>query len=177
MPEPASQEHPFARDVRSLIAGRLDKSRMVEICSTPTALSVAGLKALPLFVRPSVLEKVIIHKHGLSPESVGRLPDELRNPVAIFKSDTRPHDSVVVVVDLWLENHPVVVAIAIGQAVARTTANVVTSVYSKQHHAAFEKWLKDGLLLWSDKKRMPAWLQSIGVQFPKEETTQAENTV
>lgn len=164
---------PFAKDVRDILDGTFDKSRMVEVSITPTILRSVGLKGIPLLVKPSVIEKIALGKHKLDPKLVMQVPQALHRPIAVFVSDTRPGDSVVIAVGLKHDGMPVIVAVAKDQLVGRARANVVTSVYAKGRPEVFQKWIDEGKLLYSDPKKAPDWFQSIGVQFPKEGADQA----
>ncbi|MBE2895532.1 hypothetical protein HPC38_01395 [Pasteurellaceae bacterium HPA106] len=103
----------FARAVDEIGGGKKvpdGNGKFIHIGTTPDVLQLIGLPKLKVRINESVIEKVMgerlgvpkdkyKHLHNLTVDDVKRLPAELNDPVAVFKSATR-NKSVVVLTEL-----------------------------------------------------------------------------
>lgn len=83
---------------------------------TPAVLRMLGFPALPMRMPPSVLFKLASGKGGtratMTAQQIGRLPELLDDPVAVFDSATVPGSKVVLTTLRDSDGKPVIVPLA-----------------------------------------------------------------
>ena len=156
------------------------KIRDIPVMSMPMVLTLTGaklnsrLEPKQIITSRAVLSKILIDKHGQEMDAsiLKQLPKALADPVMVFQSDTRPGDSVVVMLELKDKNGATVVAPVLlesekGNADA---AAVLTSLYGKGTPNLNNQWfvnqINKGNLLYIDTKKAPRWFSSSGLQLP-----------
>lgn len=109
-----------------------------------------------------------IQGHNLGFEAIRQLPEKMRNPVAILKSDTQK-DNLVVLTDMVdRAGRPVIVPIRVASDGTTDFGTVIPSMYGRKDFADFmKKQDEKGNILYYDKKRNLHQLPNSGVQFPE----------
>lgn len=109
-----------------------------------------------------------IQGHNLGFEAIRELPEKMRNPVAILKSDTQK-DNLVVLTDMVdRAGRPVIVPIRVDKNGTTDFGTIIPSMYGRKDFADFmERQEKKGNILYYDKKRNLQQLPNSGVQFPE----------
>ena len=121
-----------------------DTRQALYIEETPNILAEVGLRDLPMCMTKTHAEDIMhpkdpsnVHWHGLSPETVKRLPELLSKPAMILDSWTNRGDIIVVLTDSDSDGLPLVATIhPDGQATVdgvRGPANFITSVYGRNN--------------------------------------------
>lgn len=133
---------PRARMEHHVVIGRL----------TAEMLAILGCDDLELFTSVAVLEKMLFD-HAISTDKLLDLSRLVCLPKSVYRSASRPNDSVVVVSLETLRANPILVPIHLGKQLGRSGPVVhwVSSCYAKDNPAIFERWNRDGLLIWSQK--------------------------
>lgn len=155
----------FSKKIDDVLNGRTDQP--ITVTSTPNILLKLGAKQLPITISPSVIRKVLIDKHDLTPGLLKDLPRELHNPLMVFDSVKVPN-SFVVMTELKSPKGNIVVAIHLNRAEQNHVVNMIASVYGKERDRSFIEWAEKGLLRYYDKNKSQTWLRSRGLQLPKE---------
>lgn len=93
-----SPDSAFARAVDDVVGRKVSRG-FVKMGTTPDVLKMLGLPDVKIRISPKTIEKVMgeylgiakgahSHIHNLTPEAVKQLPEQINNPVAVFKSST-----------------------------------------------------------------------------------------
>lgn len=178
--EPYDQKK-WERQIEFHLDGSRPEDRNMEMGKTPFVLSKVGLKDLPLEIAPRVVDKVmgaedqIKHGHGLSKEIVSRILEAISDPIAVMESLTQKGTFIVLTSILDHRKRPIIVSIHPDRRSGRNQVNEVMSFYGRNNFKEFWK-MSLAELKYFDNKKGPEWLQSIGVQFPKEGDFRASGT-
>lgn len=162
-------------------AWKMDRSHLV-MGPTPAFLGEYGFDAaLPLMASARKLRKMTstespiesAHPHGLSVETIKRLPAAIANPAIVMISATRPEDSLVLVSSMIDEqNRPIIVSLRRGQGYIEmegTPANIMTSAYGKDQFNDFLQYAKrDNRILYVDEKQYRELSRIPGIQIPSD---------
>lgn len=139
--------------IKEELQGKPSHERLIKLGKTPNYLiDHAGFPALELAIKGSVITKACFD-HGIATSMLKRLPDIVANPKCLFKSASRPEESVVV---LTFEvkgkaELPIIVPISRNMSVGRENVNLVASIYGKEGPNPEQKWKTQGLLIYEFK--------------------------
>lgn len=169
----------FEEQVDAALTYELEKDTDVFVAYTPEILQALGLQEYPVLmtqkhIRDAVHEKSKSNKkyHGLSVDTVKKLPEILENPVMILRSLTDKDSLVVVSSERDSDNLPVIVAIKPNWKGRYNRVDVVTnfamSVYGR---TGFESFINrtmdiDGVL-YVNKKRTHSLFARSGLKMPQ----------
>jgi len=156
----------FNKKVDDLLNGKT--TQPVIITNTPLILVKLGAKQLPITITKEVINKAIT-KDNLTLDLIKDLPKELHDPIMIFKSATMPN-SFVIMTELRGEKGNVIAAIHLSRQEQNHIVNKIANIYSKERDKTFIEWIEKGLLRYYNKNKSQIWLQSRGLQLPKEVT-------
>lgn len=167
----------FAINLDRFLDNGARSSEYIYVCKTSNALAISGAdKELDVVIAPRTIAKcmadpeVRYHGHGLTRDILQRIPEELRNPVMIFKGNK---DSSLVVITRLKDNKSrgVMVAISLNEMGKRNEVNRISSVYGKDNiNNYIRNQMEYGNLIAVNKKEAKIMLQSAGLQLPLEET-------
>lgn len=157
----------FARQLDEWAAGSLHPRAMLTLGKTPDVLIKVGAKQLPIEISQKVVAKIVNTKgtdggkHGLAMDVLKQLPENLDNPVMVFKSATT-ENAVVVLTEMVDQNGDnVIAAIHLERQHGRNVVNAMASVYGKENTANFaQKQIEAGRLLYPNKEKGRDWLRS-----------------
>ena len=113
--------------------------------------------------------------HDLGFEVIRQIPEKMRNPMAILKSNTQ-EGSIVVLTDMVDKyNQPIIVPIKVAKDGTTEIGNMIPSMYGRKGFRSFmEEQEKKGNILFMDKERIRNSSLSTGVQFPEPFNTDAD---
>lgn len=147
--------------------GHMNENDYFYLGDTPKSLTRFGAKTLPLVMTQDVLAKVTGKKHSIALEELSKLPDQIANPVMLFKGSA-PNSFVVLTEMQDKSGKEVITAIHLKRYQNRMQVNRIASVYGKDNIMGYVNGnLKAGNLLDVDTKKAPTWFTSRGLQLPK----------
>lgn len=160
-------EQNFAKTVDDYIAGKLNKSSVYNVMTTPLALKVAGARLLPLKIDGSKFEHILKdHADGMTPELLKQVPRALADPMMILNSYA---GRKVVVLDLKDTNGAtVIVPVELDQKrqSQQYEVNILNNAYGKgdengtNYNWFIEHNMKKGRVVYINRKKTAEWLQS-----------------
>lgn len=167
----------FERRMESCLNNRGEVTEPIPIGKTPNALVISGADGkLNVIINPSTIKKCMsdsaarYHGHGLTADIMKRLPDELRNPVMIFKG---AHQNSLVAVTALKDKKKDVIIVAVDLNVRSVWCDVnrVTSAYGKKNVCNYiKKQFETGNLVAVNVEKANEMLHSLGLQLPQENT-------
>lgn len=147
--------------------GYMNENDYFNLGDTPKSLTVFGAKTLPMVMTQDVLVKVTGGKHSIALDELSKLPDQIANPVMLFKGSV-PNSFVVLTEMQDKSGKEVITAIHLKRYQNRMQVNRIASVYGKDNIVGYVNGnLKAGNLLDVDTKKAPTWFTSRGLQLPK----------
>lgn len=171
----------FAKQLDDWSEG-VKKGPPLAVGSTPDVLLQIGVKQLPIEISRKVVAKIVNPaginggKHGLSLETLKQLPEQLANPVLVFKSATVDNGIVVLTELVDSQGRSVIAAIHLEVQHGSHMVNALASVYGRNNVNNFvEDQIDKGRLLYADKEKSRDWLRSRGLQLPKEVAQQHDS--
>lgn len=169
----------FAQQIDDYKAGKFPKYDTLIVGATPEVFQKIGLNALPMTYATGHLKDVLQGNkvdHNFGEANLKRIPEAMKNPVAIIASNTKPQSSIVAILDLSFGNKPMFAAVEIeGYGIMngkRIDSNAITSIHTRANAA---KLLADAItndsdtairLFYLNKKSATALFNASGVQFP-----------
>ena len=168
----------FAQQIDDYKAGKFPKYDTLIVGATPEVFQKIGLNALPMTYATGHLKDVLQGNkvdHNFGEANLKRIPEAMKNPVAIIASNTKPQSSIVAILDLSFGNKPMFAAVEIeGYGTMngeRIDSNAITSIHTRTNAA---KLLADAItndsdtairLFYLNKKSATALFNASGVQF------------
>lgn len=140
---------------------------------TPELLQSLGYRSCPVLMPASVVDKAR-EQHGISIDDIKSVPRQLRNPVAIFESDTQQNSVNILTNFRNRDGKPVTIAIHFDAAFGRDRAHKIATI-TERNEAQVELWKAKGLVMYEDAEKQKAQIQSAGLQLPGEGSTPEEN--
>ena len=178
------------QQIENSLIGGIQPNEYIKLGETPEILKRFGMidgemripqRVVPKAAYPVEYRQVLARGEGLSEraikdlqghnlgfEAIRQLPERMRNPVAILKSDTQK-DSIVVWTDMLdASGRPVIVPIRAASDETTDFGTVIPSMYGRKEFAEFiEKQGEKGNILYYDKKRDLQQLPNSGLQLPE----------
>lgn len=180
----------FAQQVDDWLAGKIPEMDTLVLGETPELYQQIGLSALPMVIDQTHVDYALNGKllneetgerdedHNMGVEMLKKLPELLRDPIAVIEttSKKRQEDSVVVIVKATVNGHQQIAAVEVdgvgtvnGEAI---DANRVTSTYGRKNaikklKEAIESENENGSGVYYIKKvEARSLFTAPGVQFP-----------
>lgn len=158
----AADRRPFAQQVAERAGAPMAGGPMLDAGRSPAPLRMVGAPDLPLRMPPNVLAKLEGGKGGtrapLTAKQIARLPEEIDDPVAVFRDPKRPDNLIVQTALVDAEGLPVQVAIRPNGNDGHERANIVLSAFGR---ANAEDWVRRAELLYLGEKTNPRLPQSL----------------
>lgn len=188
--EPRLAAKRISKQIEKSMTGQLPSSDYIKLGKTPEILKKYGMIEGEMLMPQGVVPKVAypagyrqalakgtgmsenqikkIQGHDLGFEVIRQIPEKMRNPIAILKSDTQ-EGSIVVLTDMVDKyNQPIIVPIKVDQKGYSEFASVIPSMYGRKGFTEFmEKQGKKGNILYWNKKKNLQHFPGNGVQFPE----------
>ena len=190
MLEPRLATKRIPKQIEKSMTGKMLSSEHIKLGKTPEILKKYGMIEGEMLMPQGVVPKVAypagyrqalakgtgmsenqikkIQGHDLGFEVIRQIPEKMRNPIAILKSDTQ-EGSIVVLTDMVDKyNQPIIVPIKVDQKGYSEFASVIPSMYGRKGFTEFmEKQGKKGNILYWNKKKNLQHFPGNGVQFPE----------
>jgi hypothetical protein len=172
----------WAQQVDDFLGNRFLPHERLDLGGTPPVIGLLGGHDLPLQMTQAKANKILKGadaggKHGVSPEVLQQLPQALERPVLVLKSATWA-DSLVVLTELPHQDSFLVAAVHLNVREGRAEINEVASVYAKDAGPSWvARQIREGLLLYRDKTKVPGWQRSFGLQLPTEMPTRDKEKI
>lgn len=148
----------FNDELRQQINGTLPKGHVYQLGNPSDALLSSSIPDLPIELAASRLtDKSMQENHPFDLPEVEDLPKAIQNPLAVFRSATHI-GSFVVMTEIEHKGKNFVVAIQANKKKGRIEINDIRSVHYRTSNAHMANWIVEGLLEYTDKKRMAEWL-------------------
>lgn len=171
----------FAKAVDGVVSGRV-KGKFINMGTTPDVFKMIGLPDSAIFIKDDVIEKAIAqqleknilhhsHPHNITVEDLKKLPSQLNNPVAIFKSDknsSNPNGYVVLTELIEKElgmDKPVIAALHVKQTPKGLEVINIASVHGRRK-GQLQSAVEGEVLYWNRTKGYPL-SDSVGLQLPR----------
>ncbi|MBO5214401.1 MAG: hypothetical protein J6B86_06495 [Clostridia bacterium] len=168
----------FANDVDLWLQGQYKKSYF-DLGTTPAVFVKHGARNLPVIMTEEVLSKVTGGKHAISLDEIKRLPEQLNDPVLLFKG-SRPASFVVLTELKDKSGIDIICAVHLERMQDRLKVNRIASLYGKGNIVDYvSRNISEGNLLDASKTKAPTWLSSRGLQLPKlvQDIVDANNSI
>ena len=152
--------------------------------NTPILVSENSLEIIgndnPILVPKRVITKAQ-NTHNISKEELYDLPEKIKDYVLITKSQNEnDSNSILVFIDQFdKDNNPIMVAIKTNAELLNSPINEITSIYGRKRENIenfLSNKLKNKILKINDKK-IKNWLNSVGIQFPKDFSNSLYNNI
>lgn len=174
---------PFSEQIDDWKKGKIPSNDALLVGTTPNVFQDLGLAKLPVTINQTHVDYALNGTkdvdHAIGEFLLKRLPDLIREPMAIIPSDTHPTDSVVAILDAKhpTNGKPIIFAAQIDgisrQNNERLDTLAIKTVFGKGN--AFSKLLADALknesskgfgIYYIDKNKTTAYLTGAGLQLP-----------
>jgi hypothetical protein len=141
---------------------------LLTVGETPGVLRKLGALRLPMSITGDNLGKAMSGKedHGLPVGLLKNLPEAIAEPIMVFESATRT-DSFVVLTELRHERRSVMVSMMLDIVKQNIQINEISSAYKRGSESWYIRQIKDGRLLYQDKKKSLTWARTNRLQLPK----------
>ncbi len=148
----------FNEELEQQIKGELSKGHVYQLGKPSSALRSAGIPDLPIELASSRLsDKSMQENHPFDLKEVKNLPEAIQNPMAVFRSATHI-GSFVVMTEIEHKGKNFVVAIQTNKKKGKIEINDIRSIHYRTSNNHMTNWIDEGLLEYTDKKRMSEWL-------------------
>ena len=188
--EPRLATKRIPKQIEKSMTGKMKPNEYIELGKTPEILKKYGMIEGEMLMPQGVVPKVAypagyrqalakgtgmsenqikkLQGHDLGFEVIRQIPEKMRNPMAILKSNTQ-EGSIVVLTDMVDKyNQPIIVPIKVAKDGTTEIGNVVPSMYGRKGFRSFmEEQEKKGNILFMDKERICNSSLNSGVQFPE----------
>lgn len=195
--EPRLATKRIPKQIEKSMTGKMLSSEHIKLGKTPEILKKYGMIEGEMLMPQSVVPKVAypagyrqalakgtgmsenqikkLQGHDLGFEVIRKIPEKMRNPMAILKSNTQ-EGSIVVLTDMVDKyNQPIIVPIKVAKDGTTEIGNMIPSMYGRKGFRSFmEEQEKKGNILFMDKERIRNSSLSTGVQFPEPFNTDAD---
>lgn len=158
----------LSKQIDRWIKGEMEPNEVFNFGDTPFVLKALGARDLPVIMSQNAMVKINGEKHGVSLETIRNIPDNINNPVMVFKSATTSNAFVILSELEDMEGRPVVVAMHLNKREKHFSVNRIASIYGRSNANNFiNLQITNGNLVYLDKIKSQNWSQSRGLQLPK----------
>ncbi len=173
---PKSVTSKLSNQIERWLNGEMTSNEMFEFGNTPVVLRELGAEILPVIMSQNTMVKLNGEKHSVSLENIRNLPQNLAEPLMVFKSATVPNAFLILTQIEDMNGNPVVAALHLNKKEKHIEVNRIASVYSKNNIWGFlSTQTEKGNLRYIDKIKSQNWSQSRGLQLPKLADTNPDN--
>lgn len=165
----------FIRQINAWKKGKLKRNDIITIGKVGIVLKALNVSDLDIVITQNTLNKVTSPENVIIDNSNGHdiplgiiksVPEYLNDPLMVFKSKTQK-DSLLILTNAFdRTKRPVVIALHLDKHKTRIVVNEIASIYGKDKDITFvENNIKEGYLLYFDKKRSLKWGTRRGLQL------------
>lgn len=144
--------------------------RLLIVGKIPPLFNALGIADNLIEVEQSTLDKMIREEpqgypneaqgHALSVEDIYAIPNQLANPVMVFKSKTRDDSYVFFTERKDSQDRTILIPLAVNKRMGRIVINKITSMYGRNNEIDFVKTnFDEGNLIYLDKERSIEWAE------------------
>lgn len=181
------QSHsPFQKAIDDVIAGNTSR-RFIKLGQTPAALKLVGIPDTDISISGRVIEKVLAQNlglprgehsniHNLTPDTLRQLPQQINDPIAIFKSGNHASKSGFIVLTELIEkdldtgkDKPIIAALHVKQNKDGIDILNIASVYGRSNSQLKKAFEND--LLYINKEKGQQFLNTVELQLPRDFTS------
>lgn len=156
----------FAEQLDDFAAGKIvNRREAITVGKTPSVLEMLGAEQVPLVITQGTVEKATSDKHGISIETLKKLPAAIEDPIMVFESATEA-DSLVVMTELRQDGKSIVAAVRLSKDIDKNVVNDIISVHPRNSEYHFINWINHGLLRYQNKQKSRAWSLTSRLQLP-----------
>lgn len=148
LPDTANYKTLLDALIKAEVAGTPRHELILDLGETPQVLLKVGFQQRRLILKGNVVGKIFFD-HAIPQGQIERLPSVIASPKAIYRSATRPQDTVVVMTFDFQAGDPVAVFVRSETSYGREIVNEIVSMYGKSGPDPEAKWTRDGLCLWA----------------------------
>lgn len=158
----------YENRIDELFAGAKPSREGVRVLDEADVLSVLGYGEKPLVLKESKVSSAPDNHPKMTVDYWKKVPEWLENPVAVFESDTKPGDLVFIPNEM-VGGNVVFVTVSPDSSVMNLDVHVLTNGYDRNNYekTPFDRWMKEGKLLYVDLKNSPAFNDTSGLQLPR----------
>ncbi len=169
----------FAEQIDDYKKGVFPEGDALIVGKTPEVFAKIGLNQLPMTYGIGHLREVLnanVRDHDFGEAILKQIPTAIKNPVAIFASNTHPTTSVVAILDLTHGDKPMFAAVRIDGAGKQNGMAIDTTEISTLHTrknasnllaaAIQQEQAGSTSVFYWDKEKATQFLRSAGVDFP-----------
>lgn len=158
----------YENRIDELFAGAKPSREGVRVLDEADVLSVLGYGEKPLVLKESKVSSAPSNHPKMTADYWKKVPEWLENPVAVFESDTKPGDLVFIPNEM-VGGNVVFVTVSPDSSVMNLDVHVLTNGYDRNNYekTPFDRWMKEGKLLYVDLKNSPAFNDTSGLQLPR----------
>lgn len=171
------QANKYRESLKALEDGTAPVGREIVIGDTPEVYRMLGANPHSMRINGSKIKRML-NKHEISYKTLEKLPEALADPIMILDSSSEEKAFVVLTELLDEANNSVMAAIHLDKTgEGAVLINKIASVYGKDDANQFVRWIKQGKMLYADKKKALQWSRSNRLQLPKEVTATRHNKI
>lgn len=137
--------------IKAEVDGQPRHELIIDFGSTPEILMQFGFTQRRLILKGKAVGKIFFD-HAIVQRLIEKIPDMVASPKAIYKSASRPDETVVVMTYELQRGHPIVIVVAKDQPYGRDTVNEVVTMYGKEEPDVEANWTRRDLRLWVSPK-------------------------
>jgi len=160
-----STQASYESRIDGLYSGQPSERIGVRVLDKSDVLDMLGYGDQPVHVAESKVKASRIN-HKLKAEHWKQIPEWLENPVAVFESDT-VEGRLVLVSPETVNGAPILMVLEPNADVGGMDAHLLVNAYDANQKKPYMRWAKDGLFLYGDEKRTPAFGRTSGLQLPR----------
>ena len=171
------EEKEWRKTLHSVLSKtELSGSGLAYVMETPLVLELLGVEHLPVYMLESKIKEIHTEDHiAMSEEIFGKLPQELSDPMIVFKSRSVQGRLVVCLALTDEDGVNVVVPFELETVKQRQKVNLIVSAYGRVRKNTKEtdyNWfwqnINEGNTVYVNKIKADAFYQSAGLQLPME---------
>ncbi len=170
---------PFAEQVEDYKKGLIPKGDSLILGETPDVFRSIGFNAIPMTINTTHVDYALNGTkdadHLLGETMLKQLPEKIKDPIAVFVSQTHGTTSVIALLDFTVNGKQVITPVTVDgfgwQNAIQIDSNAVTSAYGKTtavkqlHQAAVNEANGRFSLLYANKKEAVSLLHRAGHQL------------
>lgn len=163
----------YQKQLSDWFNGSIEK-KALKVSNPSIVYRAAGLPDLPFYLTHQTFEKItaeeghLLHggnTHGLDFEVLKDMPDYIKDPLMIFKSETVPGLFNLLVDGFDQNDRPLLVSVSPNIRLGHTDVNRIASIYGRNNKQYFVDQIKKGNLLYIDEERSRKWANDHRVQY------------
>ena len=159
----------FIEQVDEWISDKSNTRKLVIVGKNPPLFQSLGIADNMIEIEHSILNKIVRDEpvypneaqgHALSVDDIRSIPNQLADPIMVFKSRTRNDSYVFFTERKDSQNRSILIPLAVNKRKGRIVINEITSMYGRNNETDFVKTnIDEGNLKYMDKKRSIEWVE------------------